>query len=297
VINGALLLDKPVGLSSNAAVQKAKKLYGARKAGHAGTLDPLACGLLLVLFGEATKLAGPLLDADKEYVATLKLGETTASGDAEGDVLEKKDVKVDEPQLLRALETFRGVIEQVPPMHSALKRNGVPLYRLARRGEQVHRDARRVIISELTLLERSDERLVLRVRCSKGTYIRVLAEDIGRALGTGAHLAALVRTATAGFRLERAVGLDPLARMARSELDRQLIPLAALLEGLPRLELDALEERRFCSGQAVPRAMPEGSCAVFRQDGGVLGLGRADAAGLVWPARLLAAPQPAEKHR
>src|SRR3954471_13003310 len=179
MISGALLLDKPVGLSSNRALQEAKKLLGAKKAGHAGTLDPLASGLLIVLFGEATKFAGPLLDADKEYLATLKLGETTATGDAEGEVVERKPVHVDEKEILSSLDGFRGEIEQVPPMYSALKRDGVPLYRLARRGEQVERAPRRISISRLELLRRTGDQVELAVGCSKGTYVRVLAEDIG----------------------------------------------------------------------------------------------------------------------
>src|SRR5712672_2564683 len=176
--DGALLLDKPVGLSSNAALQRAKRLLGARKAGHAGTLDPLASGLLLLLFGEATKFAGPLLDADKEYLATVKLGEKTSTGDAEGEILEQKPVSVDEKEIAAILGRFKGEIEQVPPMHSALKRDGVPLYKLARQGKTVARAPRRVRIAELDLKSFRTPIMELRVRCSKGTYIRTLAEDI-----------------------------------------------------------------------------------------------------------------------
>jgi tRNA pseudouridine55 synthase len=292
--DGALLLDKPVGLSSNRALQEAKKLLGAKKAGHAGTLDPLASGLLLALFGEATKFAGPLLDADKEYLATLKLGETTTTGDAEGEVVQKSAVTVGEKEILSSLEAFRGEIEQVPPMYSALKRDGVPLYRLARRGEQVERSPRRVSILGLTLVRRSGDLVELAVRCSKGTYIRVLAEDIGRALGPGAHLAALRRTAAGGFRVEEAVTLDALAGLAPEARTRRLVPLARLLGGLPRAELDAAAEGRFRNGQALAVAMPQGLCGVFGRDGGVIGLGRADAGGALRPLRLT---QAAEKHR
>jgi tRNA pseudouridine55 synthase len=202
--DGALLLDKALGPSSNAALQQAKRLFGAAKAGHAGTLDPLASGLLVVLFGEATKFAGPLLDSDKEYLATLKLGEKTRTGDAEGEVLERRPVDVAEPRIEAALARFRGSIEQLPPMHSALKRDGVPLYKLARRGETVARQARRVSILRLELLRYASPHLELRVVCSKGTYVRTLAEDIGEALGTGAHLAALRRTGAGRFRIEDA---------------------------------------------------------------------------------------------
>src|SRR4051794_24788224 len=168
MIDGGLLLDKPVGISSNRALQEAKTAFKATKAGHAGTLDPLASGLLIVLFGEATKFAGHLLAHDKEYLATLKLGEKTATGDAEGEVIERKAVQVAQPDLLRVLQSFKGEIEQVPPMHSALKRGGVPLYALARRGQTVERARRRVRIDALELLEFGLPLLELRVRCSKG---------------------------------------------------------------------------------------------------------------------------------
>jgi len=172
IVDGALLLDKPIGLSSNAALQEAKRLFGAAKAGHGGTLDPLASGLLVVLFGEATKFAGPMLDSDKEYVAKVKLGERTDTGDAEGKVLETRPVRVTEKKVEDVLGRFRGVIEQTPPMHSALKRDGVPLYKLARKGQSVERKPRRVEIHNLALLARDGKLLELRVRCSKGTYIR-----------------------------------------------------------------------------------------------------------------------------
>ena len=292
-LDGALLLDKPLGASSNAALQKAKKLFGARKAGHAGTLDPLASGLLLVLFGEATKFAGPLLDADKEYVATLRLGQRTATGDAEGAVLEERPV--DTARLLPVLERFRGEIEQVPPMHSALKHKGTPLYRLARRGEEVERQARRVRISALDVLRQENERLEIRVTCSKGTYIRVLAEDIGEALGCGAHLAALRRTAAGSFRIEDAFTLERLEAMPVSERNSRVRPLPDLLGGLPRAELGAEEEARLRQGQVLRiSGLRAGLCAVVRPDGAVIGLGSADGEGALKPLRLT---QAAEKHR
>jgi tRNA pseudouridine55 synthase len=287
MIDGALLLDKPLGLSSNAALQKAKKLLGAAKAGHAGTLDPLASGLLLVLFGEATKFAGPLLDADKEYLATLKLGERTTTGDAEGEVVEKKAVSVGEQTLTSVLERFRGEIEQVPPMYSALKHKGTPLYRLARRGQQVERSPRRVLIFELELVKFDAPTLVLRVGCSKGTYIRVLAEDIGAALGCGAHLAGLRRTASGRFRTEDAVTLESLEKMQMAARQQRLRSLPALLEGLPRAELGAAEEARLRQGQALKvSGLHPGLCAVVRPDGAVIGLGSADSEGGLKPLRL-----------
>ncbi|HEX7220118.1 MAG TPA: tRNA pseudouridine(55) synthase TruB [Burkholderiales bacterium] len=275
MIDGALLLDKPLGLSSNAALQKAKKLLGAAKAGHAGTLDPLASGLLLVLFGEATKFAGPLLDADKEYVATLKLGERTTTGDAEGEVIARKAVSLD--GLVAVLDSFRGEIEQVPPMHSALKHQGTPLYRLARRGEQVERAARKVRISTLEQIDRAGETLVLRVVCSKGTYIRVLAEDIGEALGCGAHLSALRRSGAGRFRVEDAVTLEALQAMTMDERRRRILPLGALLDGLPQARLEAAQEARLRQGQALKiSGLQPGLCAVLSHDGAVIGLATAD---------------------
>jgi tRNA pseudouridine55 synthase len=294
MIDGALLLDKPVGLSSNAALQRARKLFGAAKAGHAGTLDPLASGLLLVLFGEATKFAGPLLEADKEYLATLKLGARTTTGDAEGEVLEKRAVEITRPQVLAVLDRFRGEIAQVPPMHSALKHQGTPLYRLARRGQEVERAPRRVRISELRLIKLESAALDLRVVCSKGTYIRVLAEDIGEALGTGAHLSALRRTASGSFRVERATSLEVLQEMGGEEREQRLLGLPALLEGLPRAEIGAADEARLRQGQALKiSGLHQGLCAVVRPDGAVIGLGTADGEGGLKPLRLT---QAAEKH-
>ena len=291
MIDGALLLDKPLGLTSNAALQKAKRLYGAAKAGHAGTLDPLASGLLLVLFGEATKFAGPLLDADKEYLATLKLGARTSTGDAEGAILQSREISFSKETLGAVLERFRGEIDQVPPMHSALKHKGTPLYRLARRGEEVERAPRRVRISELELINFQAENLVLRVVCSKGTYIRVLAEDIGEALGCGAHLGGLRRTASGRFRIEQAATLEMLAETG--ERGRRLLPLPALLEGLPRAELGEADEARLRQGQTLKiSGLHPGLCAVVRPDGAVIGLGSADDAGL----RPLRLTQTAENH-
>jgi tRNA pseudouridine55 synthase len=288
VSDGALLLDKPVGMTSNRALQVVKRIYRAKKAGHAGTLDPLASGLLIVLFGEATKFAGPLLDDDKEYRATLKLGEKTATGDAEGEVVERKEVAVDRAAVLAALQRFVGATEQVPPMYSALKRDGVPLYELARRGETVARSPRRVTISALELLAFASPSMEVRVRCSKGTYVRTLAEDIGAALGTVAHLSALRRTGSGGFRLEDAVALDALQGMPAEAQRARVLPLGRLLAGLPRADLDAAAVGRFRNGQTVPTSAAEGVCGVYGPDGSVLGLGRADGAGGLHPLRLMA---------
>jgi tRNA pseudouridine55 synthase len=284
--DGALLLDKPVGPSSNGVLQEAKRLLGAKKAGHGGTLDPLASGLLLLLFGEATKFAGLLLDQDKEYLAALKLGETTATGDAEGAVLETRTVRVSLEAVHSTLERFRGEIEQTPPMHSALKRDGVPLYRLARQGKAVERASRRVRIVLLEVVSFEPPRLDLRVRCSKGTYIRTLAQDIGAALGTGAHLSGLRRTASGGFRIENALGIEALRAMSPAARAGRLLPLAALVEGLPRTALDAAAEARLRNGQALEiSGLAEGVHAVVRADGALIGLGRAEA-GVLRPLRL-----------
>jgi tRNA pseudouridine55 synthase len=297
-MDGALLLDKPLGVSSNRVLQDVKKIFGAKKAGHAGTLDPLASGLLLVLFGEATKFAGLLLDADKEYLATLKLGERTSTGDAEGRLLEKKAVAVSNSAVLSVLARFRGAIEQLPPMHSALKRNGVPLYKLARRGETVERKARQVQILELEKLDFESPRLELRVRCSKGTYIRTLAEDIGNALGTGAHLSALRRIGAGRFRVADAVTLEALSAMHEPGRRERLLPLGTLLGDLPCKQLDAVEEARFRKGQALSMpGLAAGIFALLRPDGSVIGLGMADAAGTLKPLRLTATMQAADNHR
>jgi tRNA pseudouridine55 synthase len=290
-MDGALLLDKPLGVSSNFVLQKAKRLLGAKKAGHAGTLDPLASGLLIALFGEATKFAGMLLDSEKEYAAIVKLGETTSTADAEGEVLETKAVAVAEAQIRDALTRFRGEIEQVPPMHSALKRDGVPLYKLARRGESVERAARRVRILELDLVAFRSPLLEIRVRCSKGTYVRTLAEDIGAALGTGAHLAALRRTGSGRFQVAEAVALDALEAMSPEGRRARLLPVGSLLSQLPRIELDATGEAKLRNGQTLQMpALPEGVSAVFGPGGGLIGLGRAES-GTLRPLRLTQVPE------
>jgi tRNA pseudouridine55 synthase len=301
-LDAVLLLDKPVGLGSNAALQAAKRLYRAEKAGHAGTLDPLASGLLPVLFGEATKFSQLVLDADKEYLACARLGVTTRTGDAEGEVLERRPVQVDARALERALVAFRGEIEQVPPMYSALKHRGRPLYVLARRGESIERAPRRVRVHELELRGMEGDAFDLRVLCSKGTYIRTLVEDIGRALGCGAHLAGLRRTAASGFRVEEAVTLDAIQDADEAGRDRFLLPLDRMLGGLPRLALPDPLADRLAEGQAiaVAQAAP-GRYQVHRASGGLLGVADADAAGVLHARRLLSAPQEAaqaaDKHR
>ena len=289
-----LLLDKPPGLSSSMALQQAKRLLNAEKAGHAGTLDPLATGLLPLLFGEATKFAQYGLDSDKTYLAVVRLGVTTETGDAEGKVLQARPVAVTEDALQAALAAFRGEIEQVPPMYSALKKDGRPLYELAREGKAVERAARPVTIHALELLGRGPERLDLRVACSKGTYIRQLAVDLGEALGCGAHLEGLRRTGAGAFTLDGAVTLEALQALPESERAGILLPPDRLLEGLPRVDLPADLARRLLHGQGVPLpGQPAGCCRIYRADGALLGVGQADGAGRLHPVRLLAGTAPA----
>jgi tRNA pseudouridine synthase B (EC 4.2.1.70) len=209
--HGLLLFDKPAGLTSNAALQRVKRLLGIKKAGHTGSLDPVATGLLVLLFGEATKVSDYILNADKSYRATLRLGQTTTTGDSEGEILEERPVAVSEEQVRMILPQFSGVIAQVPPMYSAIKQGGKPLYELARKGLEVERAARQVRIDALDLVLLDGDCLVLDVRCSKGTYIRSLAADIGAALGCGAHVNGLRRTSTGPFDITQALTLEALA--------------------------------------------------------------------------------------
>jgi tRNA pseudouridine55 synthase len=261
-----LLLDKPSGMTSNSALQRAKRLYRAQKAGHTGTLDPLASGLLPLCFGEATKFAQRLLDAHKGYLATIRFGATTATGDAEGPIRETRPVLITRAELESSLARFVGDLTQVPPMHSALKFEGRPYYRYARAGEDVPRIPRAIVVHALDLVEWKLPDATVAVSCSKGTYVRVLAEDIGEALGCGAHLAALRRTVTGGFRIDDAVPLDRLEAMTEAERDEALLPAAVLLADLPRLTVDDGEGRRFSQGQSLPVAHPPGEYAVFCGD-------------------------------
>ncbi|MFC0398932.1 tRNA pseudouridine(55) synthase TruB [Paraburkholderia rhizosphaerae] len=250
-LDGVLLLDKPVGLSSNDALIRAKRLYQAKKAGHTGTLDPLASGLLPLCFGEATKFSQDLLDADKTYEATMRLGVTTTTGDAEGEVLRTRDVHCDDAGVAAALTQFCGEIVQIPPMYSALKRDGKPLYEYARAGQTVEREGRRVTIHALELIACALPDVTFRVTCSKGTYVRTLAEDIGAALGCGAHLIALRRTGVGVLTLEHAVTLDALSDAADGDRDRWLQPVDALLSTFPAVHLDDEATRRFLHGQRL----------------------------------------------
>ena len=260
-VHGVLLLDKPLGLSSNDALQRAKRLYRAEKAGHTGTLDPLATGLLPLCFGAATKFAQISLEADKAYRATLKLGITTTTADAEGDVVERRAVEVDTARFEAACARLVGEIEQVPPMHSALKRDGKALYEYARAGVEVEREPRRVTIHRIDIpaldTQGDDDTWVIDVRCSKGTYIRTLAEDIGRALGCGAHLAALRRTGSGPLTLARAHTLVELDALDEAARDALLLRPDALVEDWPEIRLGDDDAGRFLSGVRRRLALPD----------------------------------------
>jgi tRNA pseudouridine55 synthase len=288
-VNGVLLLDKPLGMTSNRALQTARRLMNAQKAGHTGTLDPMASGLLPVMLGEATKFSADLLDADKSYRATVRLGETTSTGDVEGALVERRPVQIEPGALERVLAQLTGAIEQVPPMHSALKRGGRPLYELARAGIEVQRIARSVRIHRLQLIERTADTLVLDVDCSKGTYVRVLAEDIGKALGCGAHLVALRRIRVGPLTLEGAVGLATLEGMAQEARRSCLRPMDELLESLPRLALSADLAQRFRQGQrlAVDAEPRGGRVRVYGADNELLGTATVNEWGVVGPERLI----------
>lgn len=286
-VDGVLLLDKAQGMSSNDALQKARRLFSAAKGGHTGTLDPLATGLLPLCFGEATKFSADLLDADKTYEAELQLGVSTDSGDAEGVVTATAEVNVTPADIARVLPQFTGDILQVPPMHSALKRDGRPLYELARQGITVDREARPVTIHAIELLEFAGSRLHLSVSCSKGTYIRVLAQDIGAALGCGAHLTALRRTRVGDLVLDGAMTLAQIDSIEEGARIAFLRPVDALLQSLPRVDLSGEAEQRFSHGNPVD--LPDGlsgKIRVYAADR-LIGVGEPGPGQRLWPKRLV----------
>jgi len=253
-IDGVLILDKPIGLSSNQALQRLRRLFGARKAGHCGSLDPLASGVLPVCLGQATKFSSYLLGAHKTYRATCQLGQTTTTGDAEGEVIDSKPVATDSQRVAQVLRQFIGQIEQVPPMYSALKHQGKRLYQLAREGKQVEREPRQIEIFELKLLSFGGDRLEIEVCCSKGTYIRTLAEDIGNVLECGAHLTALRRSAVDTLLEQDAITLERLQQIASqgtSQLDQLLLPVTAALTQFSELRLDAEASLDICHGKRI----------------------------------------------
>jgi tRNA pseudouridine55 synthase len=296
LVDGVLLIDKPVGLSSNDALMKVKRIVNAKKAGHTGTLDPFATGLLPLCFGEATKFSQDLLEADKAYVATVHLGVTTTTGDTEGETVETRPVDVDGPITLdrieAALARFRGPIMQVPPMYSALKRDGKAYYEYAREGIVLERIARPVTIHALEMIDYLAPMLTIRVTCSKGTYVRVLGEDIGAALGCGAHLNALRRTQVGSLTLDGMVTLEQLQEHAAPL--SLLAPVDALLSSFPRVDLTNELAKRFLNGQRLalnrePVTLPDaqGRVRVYH-DGKLLGTALLQDYGVLAPERLIA---------
>lgn len=276
-VDGVLLLDKPAGLSSGSAVGWSKRLFNAEKAGHTGTLDPFATGLLPICFGEAAKFSRFMLDAEKGYRATLRLGEKSSTGDTEGEIVERRPVAVDWQRVTAVLPGFLGEQSQVPPMYSALKQEGVPLYKLARQGRVVDRESRRIQVHALAAISLTGDQLVIDTVVSKGTYVRVLAEDIGEALGCGAHLVGLRRTATGGFSLDDALSFDALESMTMAERDATLLPADALPQALPAVHLTAAQAAALGNGQVthMEEALADGQEYRVYHLGRFLGIARA----------------------
>jgi tRNA pseudouridine55 synthase len=292
-VDGIILLDKPRGFSSNAALQKVRWLLNAEKAGHTGSLDPLATGVLPLCFGEATKFSQYLLDADKGYETLMQLGVTTTTADAEGEVLERRPVTVGRADIEALLPRFRGEISQIPPMYSALKRDGQPLYKLARAGEVVEREPRSVTIARLELLTCEAEQARLEVDCSKGTYIRTLVEDIGQLLGCGAHVAQLRRTKAGPFDLSRTVTLEELERVhaegGNEAVDQFLLPVDSGLQHWPLLQFSEHSSFYWLQGQPVraPEAPKFGMVRVQDHNGRFIGIGEVSEDGRIAPRRLI----------
>jgi tRNA pseudouridine55 synthase len=289
-VHGVLLLDKPAGMTSNDALQRAKRLLNACKAGHTGSLDPIATGILPLTFGEATKLSQFLLNADKRYRTELRLGESTTTYDSEGEVTGRRPVNASRREVEQALERFRGEIEQLPPMYSAVKRGGTPLYQLAREGIEVEREVRRVAIHELRLVELEGARLVIEVACSKGTYVRTLAHDLGEVLGCGAHVVGLRRLAVGGLSVDRAVPLDALEAAASPEARRAFLePADRVLGFIPDVHLTRLAAHYLKQGQpvSVQHRYPPGWVRIYEEGERFLGMGEVLDDGRVAPRRLL----------
>jgi len=293
-VHGVLLLDKPAGMTSNDALQQVKRLLRAHKAGHTGSLDPMATGLLPLCLGEATKVSAFLLDADKQYRFTVRLGERTDSGDADGRVLATRAVEgIDRAMIEGALADLRGEIEQIPPMHSAVKQGGKPLYEYAHRGETVERDARPTTIHRIDLAAFDGCDVTLDVHCAKGTYVRTLADDLGEALGCGGHIVWLRRTGAGPFRSPEMVSLETLrARAAEGgaeALDAYLEPIDAALSDWPRVDVsaDVADFLRQGQGVQVPKSPASGLLRLYERDGGFIGMGRVLDDGRVGPKRLM----------
>ncbi|MBI3529917.1 MAG: tRNA pseudouridine(55) synthase TruB [Betaproteobacteria bacterium] len=294
--HGVLLLDKPSGISSNVALQRVRRLYAWPKAGHTGTLDPLATGLLPICLGEATKFSHSLLDADKTYEASIRLGFVSSTGDAEGVVEPCGKPNFTASQLQEVLGSFIGPIDQIPPMHSALKKNGRPLYSYARAGETVARPPRKIIINALHCIDNKEDLLTVSVSCSKGTYIRVLAEDIGKALGCGGYLLALRRTGIRDLGLREAIGLDQLGEMDETSRAAQLLPVDRLVKNLPVVHLGKEASQRIINGLAISDASTDaGLVRLYDSTGAFLGVGERLIEGTLIPKRLVSQAAAIEK--
>lgn len=293
LVDGVLLLDKPLGFSSNQALQKVKWLFLAAKAGHTGTLDPLATGVLPICLGEATKFAQYLTDADKTYVANVQFGVTTNTGDAEGEVLSTQAVTFSRAQLDATLKQFEGEVSQVPPMYSALKHEGKALYTYAREGVEIERQARIVYIRQITLNSYAEGVAELSITCSKGTYIRTLAEDIGNVLGCGAHLIGLRRTATANYDISQTISLETLESLTQAQRDQLLLPVDSAIESIPKVVLNADAAYYLLQGQAVWQSgkIPDSDLRLYDEQHQFLGLGFLQSDGKIAPKRLLQTKQ------
>ncbi|MDH3326408.1 MAG: tRNA pseudouridine(55) synthase TruB [Gammaproteobacteria bacterium] len=293
-ISGIILLDKPIGVSSNEALQQVKGIFNAQKAGHTGSLDPLATGLLPICFGEATKFSNYILTADKSYATECLLGVTTTTADAEGDVIDTCEVPaLSEQHVIEVLESFLGESYQIPPMYSALKQNGQPLYKLARQGIEVEREPRRIWIENISLKSLSDNKLSFDVNCSKGTYVRTLTEDIGKKLGCGAHVTELRRFDLGVFHIDESVTLEKLNVLrdekAFTELDEYILPIEVALTNWPRISLTDDSAFYVKQGQAVqvPKSPTEGSVTLFNSADLFMGIGEVQGDGKIKPSRLL----------
>lgn len=289
-VNGILLLDKPEAMTSNGALQIAKKMLHARKAGHTGSLDPIATGLLPLCFGEATKVSQFLLNADKRYWTVFKLGEATTTYDSEGDLIDKRPVSVTRRAVERALRRFEGTVEQLPPMYSAIKRGGKSLYKLARKGVEVDRAPRCIVIHQMQCLGLEGDRLQLQIHCSKGTYVRALAHDLGEVLGCGAHVESLRRLAVGELTVENAVTLNELeAEQTQERREALLLPVDMALSGLPDVHLTPLAAHYLCRGQpvSVRHSYSPGWVRLYTGESRFLGMGQILDDGRVAPRRLM----------
>jgi len=289
-LNGILLIDKPHGMTSNQVLQKAKRILQACKAGHTGSLDPIATGLLPLCFGEATKVSQFMLDADKQYWVRIKLGEATTTYDIEGEVVSTGAVNVDRRQIEKALESFTGTISQLPPMYSAVKQGGQALYKLAREGKEVERSSREVTVYRIDLLEFDGEYLELEILCSKGTYVRTIAHDLGQMLGCGAHVVELRRLGVGDFKIDEAVALEDVEELqSPEEVEQLLLPVDEALLGLPDVTLTSLATHYLLQGQPVTarHGQEPGLVRLYNEENAFLGMGEVLDDGRVAPKRLM----------